>query len=87
MLTKEGGFLGIGKNEELKDDFNKDYFSKIDIREQKSFLLYAKKAELITTHPKSSYEFMGADNKVDSLVIKDSEAFWNASKYLVILLE
>lgn len=87
VLTKEGGFLGIGKNEELKDDFNKDYFSKIDIREQKSFLLYAKKAELITTHPKSSYEFMGADNKVDSLVIKDAEAFWNASKYLVIVVD
>ena len=87
VLTKEGGFLGLGKNEELKDDFNKEYFSKIDIRKQKSLLIYAKKAELITTHPKSSYEFMGADNKVDSLVIKDADAFWNASKYLVIVVD
>lgn len=86
ILTKEGGFLGLGKNEELKDDFNKEYFSRIDIRKQKSFLIYADKAELITKHPKNSYQFMG-DGKVDSLVITDVDRFWNASKYLVIVVD
>lgn len=87
VLTKEGGFLGIGKNKELKDDFNQDYFSKVDKRLQKSFLLYAKKAKLITTHPSNSYEIMGKDGAADSLVIKDVDAFWNASKYLVIVVD
>jgi vacuolar-type H+-ATPase subunit I/STV1 len=87
VLTKEGGFLGIGKNKELKDDFNQDYFSKVDKRLQKSFLLYAKKAKIITNHPSNSYEIMGDDGTVDSLVIKDIDAFWNASKYLVIVVD
>jgi vacuolar-type H+-ATPase subunit I/STV1 len=87
VLTKEGGFLGIGKNKELKDDFNQDYFSKVDKRLQKSFLLYAKKAKIITNHPSNSYEIMGDDGTVDSLVIKDINAFWNASKYLVIVVD
>jgi DNA repair exonuclease SbcCD ATPase subunit len=87
VLTKEGGFLGIGKNKELKDNFNQAYFSKVDKRLQKSFLLYAKKAKIITTHPSSSYEIMGDDGSADSLVIKDIDAFWNASKYLVIVVD
>jgi hypothetical protein len=87
VLTKEGGFLGIGQNKELKDNFNQEYFSKVDKRLQTSFLLYAKKAKLITTHPSESYEIMGSEGSVDSLVIKDVDAFWNASKYLVIVVD
>lgn len=87
VLTKEGGFLGIGQNKELKDNFNQEYFSKVDKRKQTSFLLYAKKAKLITTHPSNSYEIMGANGAADSLVIKDIDAFWNASKYLVIVVD
>lgn len=87
VLTKEGGFLGIGQNKELKDNFNQEYFSRIDKRKQKSFLLYSKKAKLVTTHPSTSYEIMGKDGNADSLVIKDVESFWNASKYLVIVVD
>ena len=87
VLSKEGGFLGIGQNKELKDNFNQDYFSKVDKRKQTSFLLYAKKAKLISTHPPESYEIMGNDGSADSLVIKDVDAFWNASKYLVIVVD
>jgi len=87
VLSKEGGFLGIGKTQELKNDFNQDYFSEIDMRKQKSFLIYADKAKLITTHPEESYQIMGSDDKVDSLVILDTEAFWKASKYLVIVID
>jgi len=85
VLTKEGGFLGLGRKEDLKNDFNKEYFSKIDIRKQKSFLIYAKKAELITNHPDESYEFRG-DKGVDSLVVLDPDKFWRASKYCVIVV-
>lgn len=86
VLTKEGGFLGLGKTESLKDNVNMDYFTKIDIRKQKSFLIYSDKAELITKHPEESYELFGND-KVDSLVIKDVEAFWKAGKTLVIVVD
>ncbi|MCB0803038.1 MAG: hypothetical protein KDB74_08060 [Flavobacteriales bacterium] len=86
VISKEGGFLGLGKSETLNDDFNKDYFSKIDITKQKSFLIYAKKAELITKHPTSSYEFKSSEGKIDSLVITNAEEFWKASKYMVIVI-
>lgn len=86
VLTKEGGFLGLGRKEDLKNNFNKEYFSKIDKREQKSFLIYAKKAELITNHPDGSYEFRG-EKGVDSLVILDVDKFWRASKYCVIVVD
>lgn len=86
VITKEGGFLGLGKSETLKNDFNKEYFSKIDIRKQRSFLIYANKAELITPHPEGSYKFYGED-KVDSLVVTNPEEFWGATKYLVILID
>lgn len=87
VITKEGGFLGLGKTEDLKDDFNTNYFSKVDIRKQQSFLIYADKAEVVTNHPKGSYEIKGADGKADSLIVTNPEAFWKATKYLVIKVD
>ncbi|MEQ8625452.1 MAG: hypothetical protein RJQ00_03450 [Vicingaceae bacterium] len=87
VITKEGGFLGFGKTEDLKDDFNTNYFSKVDIRKQQSFLIYADKAEVVTNHPKGSYEIKGADGKADSLIVTNPEAFWKATKYLVIKVD
>ena len=31
ILTKEGGFIGIGRNTELNDDFDASAFTKVDI--------------------------------------------------------
>jgi hypothetical protein len=87
VISKEGGFLGLGKSKSLKNQFNDDYFTEIDVSKQKSFLIYAEKAELITTHPATSYKLMGSDNKVDSLLITNPEEFWKASKYLVIVID
>jgi len=87
VLTKEGGFLGVGARQELKDDFNEMYFSRIDKRVQRSFLIYSKKAELATTHPKESYRFVGSDDQIDSLVILDPNEFWRTSGYLVIVID
>lgn len=87
VLTKEGGFLGIGKQKTLKDNFNEEYFSKIDLTKTTSFLIYSKKASLVTTHPDDSYKFVGNDNQIDSLVITNPAEFWKASKYLVVLVD
>lgn len=87
VLTKEGGFLGLGKQKTLKNDFNEEYFSKIDLTKTTSFLIYSKKASLVTTHPEGSYRFVGSDNQVDSLVITNPSEFWKASKYLVVLVD
>ena len=87
VLTKDGGFIGIGKNQKLKADFNKDYFTKVDISTTNSIVLGAKKAKLITTHPSSSYKIEGADGRAEKLTILNADDFWSASKYLVIVVE
>jgi len=87
VVTKEGGFIGIGRIEKLMDSFNKDYFTKVDITKLSSIPLNCKKAHLITTHPSSSFKFEGNNKKVDKLVITNYSDFWSASKYLVIVVE
>lgn len=87
VLTKEGGFIGIGKAEKLKDDFNKSYFTEIDGSETASIPLSCRKAKLITSHPSGSYKFEGPEGKIEKLLITNQEEFWSTSKYLVIVVE
>ncbi len=79
VISKEGGFIGIGKTKKLKDDFNKDYFTKVDITKATTITLGVSKAKLVTTHPEGTYELTG-----EKLVIADPKKFWSVSKYLVI---
>lgn len=84
VITAEGGLIGIGKTKKLKDDFNKDYFTEIDITEMTEIPLGVKKADIITTHPAGSYELVG-DGKVEKIKILDTTKFWSVSKYLVVV--
>lgn len=86
VITKEGGFIGMGKTEKLMEDFNKNYFTKIDITKTTVISLFSKKAKLVTSHPSGSYNFEGT-GKVDKLIITNPQEFWSASKYLVIVVE
>lgn len=86
ILDKKGGFIGMGKGKTLNKDFNKEYFTTIDIRKTTSFNLEAKKIRIITTHPTNSFQVYG-EKPVDSLVVSNPEEFWSVSKYLVIVLD
>lgn len=82
VLDKKGSFIGIGKN--INENFNKDYFAKIDKRNKKSFIFSdTKKIKILTTHPSLSYTIYG-NKPVDSLVIDNTDEFWSISKYLII---
>lgn len=87
VITKEGGFIGIGKATKLKDDFNKDYFTKIDITKVTSIPISAKSAKILTTHPSSSYKMIGDKKHVERIEILNPDEFWSASKFLVIVIE
>ena len=65
-------------------DFNKDYFTQIDIRTTKEIKLYSKRAELLTTHPAGSYELVKDDKGQLTLKITNPSEFWSVSRYLVI---
>ena len=86
VITKEGGFIGIGKTTQLRNDFNKDYFTKVDVTATKSITIGAKKAKIVTTHPIGSYKLVG-DKPVEKIEITNTDDFWSASKYLVIVIE
>lgn len=87
IISKEGGFVGMGKIEKLRDDFNKDYFTKIDITQINEIPINASKAKVITSHPTNSYKLETMDKKVEKLIILDKKSFWSVSKYLVIVIE
>jgi len=71
----------------LQSNFNKSYFTKIDIRNEKQIKLYSKSARLLTTHPSSSYSLTKDANKQYVLNITNPQIFWSTSKYLVILVK
>ena len=71
----------------LQSNFNKDYFTKIDIRIDKEIKLYSKSAKMMTSHPSSSYTLQQDANKQYVLRITDPQLFWSTSKYLVVLVK
>lgn len=79
---KEQNILVKGKV--LQSNFNKNYFKKIDIRVDKEIKLYSKSAEILTTHPSSSYTLSTDSQKQYVLRITNPDLFWSTSKYLVV---
>ena len=82
---KEQQILVDGKV--LQSSFNKEYFTKIDIREDKEIKHYSSYAQILTAHPTSSYTLQRDANKQYVLRINDPQQFWSASKYLVVLVK
>jgi hypothetical protein len=76
-ILKNGDVLKNG-------DFNKSYFTQIDIRTTKEIPLYAKSAEILTSHPAGTYELVKDSKKELTLKITNPTEFWSVSKYLVI---
>jgi hypothetical protein len=85
LVSKEGGFLGLGKNKSLKENFPDSLFSQIDITVTKTIPVNSKSAKLLTEHPTGSYEMVREDkDKIAYIEIKDPNAFWKISKYAVV---
>jgi len=82
---KEQQILVDGKV--LQSSFNKEYFTKIDIRVDKEIKLYSTSAKILTSHPTSAYTLQRDANKQYVLRITDPQQFWSTSKYLVVLVK
>lgn len=72
------------KGKVLQGSFNKNYFTKIDIRETRELKLYSKNAKILTSHPTSSYRLTKDASGQYVLRISDPATFWSTSKYLVV---
>ena len=71
----------------LQSNFNREYFTKIDIRVDKEIRLYSRSAKLLTSHPASSYTLEQDAQKQYVLRISDPQRFWSTSKYLVVMVK
>ena len=85
LLTKEGGFIGLGKTKTMAASFPDSSFKQIDITVMKSIPVNSKNAKLISEHPANSYKFIrDANKKIESIEITDPAQFWKISKYAVV---
>ena len=74
----------VRNGEVVTEGYQSDYFTQIDLRKVTSIPLYAKKAELKTKHPQSSYKLVKGEDKMLTLEITNPKEFWSLSKILVI---
>ena len=74
----------LKSGEVLQENFNRDYFTKIDIRVDKEIKLMSRDAKLLTNHPNGSYTLERDANKQYVLRITNPQQFWSTSKYLVV---
>ena len=71
----------------MNGNFNKNYFTKVDIRNTTEIKLYSKSAKLLTAHPASSYSLTHDASKQYVVRITNPQIFWSTSKYLVVLVK
>lgn len=77
----------LQKGRVLQSNFNRSYFTKIDIRVTNVIKLYSRSAKILTIHPAGSYELVRDNNRQYVLRITNPQIFWSTSKYLVVLVK
>ncbi len=86
VIDRSNGFIGIGKKVNLKNDFNEDYFTRIDIRNKKEILISGSKIQIVSTHSPSSFTLQSSGNNT-KLIINDLRSFWKVTKYLIVVVK
>ncbi len=85
LITKEGGFLGLGKTTGLDENISEEKFEVIDIRQTSRFYVNSDKMNFVTEHPQGSYEVVKDENEIVQYIdVTNPVEFWKISKYLVI---
>jgi hypothetical protein len=84
LVTKTGGFIGLGKQSTLSEAATAAQFKEVDVREVTRVPLQGRKAKMVTDHPRNSYSIVENGNELAYIEIKDPDAFWRLSKYMVV---
>lgn len=87
VVSKSGGFIGIGKKQNTSADMDVSRFQMIDRTKVTTITINQRKAQVISNHPEGSYELVMDENDpktVAYLTIKDVNAFWRFTDYLVV---
>lgn len=86
IITKQGGFIGLGKTAVLNSSINTTHFTESDLTTLNTITLNAKLDKIVTSHPSSSYKVV-IGQKSDVIQITDAQAFWSKSKYFVAVIK
>ena len=84
VVKKDGGFLGIGRNEKIRSNLKDSSFTEVDKRSTDVFPIFSKKIEMISQHPDSSYRYIYDNDQIAYLKIENPDEFWKYSKYAVV---
>ena len=87
IVSKSGGFLGMGRKQGTVADMNTDLFTEIDRTKVTTISINKKRAVVISQHPGNSYELVADEDDaavVAYLRILNPTQFWKYTDYLVI---
>jgi predicted RNase H-like nuclease len=84
QVISNEGLPVIGKHKLLSEEFNEDYFTKVDIREVDSIPLFRPRIKVLTSHPEGSYQIITGEEETKAIKIIDKDSFWSISKFLVV---
>ncbi|MBQ3738593.1 MAG: hypothetical protein IKG95_04845 [Bacteroidales bacterium] len=84
IVTKGGLFQSSALS---KEGLDKQQFMQADKRQLTTIPLNTKKANIMTTHPESSYNITENEDGALVLNILDKDAFWSISNYLVVSIK
>ena len=88
IIDEKGGFFSPNQYAKINPDFDKSYFTKINIKQTTTIRIGGKHAKLITTHPTNSYTLETTyNNPITNLVITNPGKFWRESKFLVVSVD
>ena len=87
IVTKSGGFIGIGRKQGTVADMNTEHFTQIDRTKVTTISINKKKAVVISQHPENSYELVADEEEsgvTAYLRILNPTQFWKYTDYLVV---
>lgn len=87
IVSKSGGFIGIGRHQGTNAELPMDRFTQIDRTKVTTIPINMKKAVVVSKHAENSYELVMDENDpklVSYLRILNPAKFWEQTRFLVI---
>ena len=87
IVSKAGGFIGIGRRQGTNSEMPLDRFTQIDRTKVTTIPINMKRAIVVSKHPENSYELVMDENdtkQISYLRILNPAKFWEQTRFLVI---
>lgn len=87
IVSKTGGFIGIGRRQGTLADMPTELFTEIDRTKVTTITINMKRAQVISKHPENSYELVADEEEsgvTAYLRILNPTLFWKYTDYLVV---